>query len=592
MKNNKKNVIVAISFILATLLSVNAFAAVESTVDGRNVVMVNLDDGSSLVNRSTNSWYLASKYRDNGKNLKETGRDQWSVYLTVDDTDIKVQIDLWKKEVYRIDAQGHRTIYGKVNQSFNAKKTDWNENIFVPSVIISKHSGKCLDVESASIANGARPIQYDCHNLPHQQFKFKHNLDEDGYGLLVAEHSGKCLDVESASIANGASVIQYGCHMAEHQLFRFSANEDGYGMIIAKHSGRCLGIEAASMANIAPLLQLDCNGLPNQLFKIIPVGTSLDMATATGERKLSYTTPTLATKLPYTTLFFANEKDATIFLVKYAEAKHLETAKKHNVTPNVLWTKYHHKSRLVKHLSSIYSEEKIGELGRQYGPEGPAIGIVECNGDGVYRIASGASCPPIPGMGGASIIDEILRCDTNRITNCESAYAAKALRGVFESVSRDGIQSQIIRYFADPDTWLGKEGAFTKAAENYIPGAGFITAIFHSAAGHQERAQSAAITAVVTSATTVAVTLTGGAAGAAVGAVYGAAAGTAAAVSVSVTVGGIGAITESMSQSALRNKTVTTNVLYDGLEGMAGELPGGRGFFGFAAAESVNQLAP
>jgi hypothetical protein len=36
---------------------------------------------------------------------------------------------------------------------------------------VARHSGKCLDVTSASTANGARLIQYTCGSGGNQQFK-------------------------------------------------------------------------------------------------------------------------------------------------------------------------------------------------------------------------------------------------------------------------------------------------------------------------------------------------------------------------------------------------------------------------------------
>jgi hypothetical protein len=40
-----------------------------------------------------------------------------------------------------------------------------------------------------------------------------------GYYNLVAKHSGKCIDVEGASTADGASLVQWPCNGGDNQKF-------------------------------------------------------------------------------------------------------------------------------------------------------------------------------------------------------------------------------------------------------------------------------------------------------------------------------------------------------------------------------------
>ena len=49
-----------------------------------------------------------------------------------------------------------------------------------------------------------------------------------GYYLLVARHSGKCLDVNGASLADLASVIQWDCHEGDNQQWSVEPAGDGY----------------------------------------------------------------------------------------------------------------------------------------------------------------------------------------------------------------------------------------------------------------------------------------------------------------------------------------------------------------------------
>jgi hypothetical protein len=89
--------------------------------------------------------------------------------------------------------------------------------------IKARHSYKCLDVANMSTLHGADVIQGDCWGGANQQWKFVKEDDVNGFGSvayepvdggryrIVSRHSGKCLDVANMSIAHGADVIQGNC---------------------------------------------------------------------------------------------------------------------------------------------------------------------------------------------------------------------------------------------------------------------------------------------------------------------------------------------------------------------------------------------
>ena len=87
------------------------------------------------------------------------------------------------------------------------------------SRIVSRHSGKCLDVSDGSAADGASIIQGQCHGGDNQQWRLEVVADLGGatYSRIVSRHSGKCLDVSGGSAADGASIIQWQCHGGENQ---------------------------------------------------------------------------------------------------------------------------------------------------------------------------------------------------------------------------------------------------------------------------------------------------------------------------------------------------------------------------------------
>jgi hypothetical protein len=45
----------------------------------------------------------------------------------------------------------------------------------------------------------------------------------DGYNELVAKHSGKCAEVDAASLLNGANVQQWNCNGGNNQRWKLVA---------------------------------------------------------------------------------------------------------------------------------------------------------------------------------------------------------------------------------------------------------------------------------------------------------------------------------------------------------------------------------
>ncbi|MFF9808358.1 RICIN domain-containing protein [Streptomyces coeruleorubidus] len=64
----------------------------------------------------------------------------------------------------------------------------------------------------------ARVQQYRCGTGTNQQWLLQDQ--GNGYHRLVARHSGKCLDVENGSTANGARLIQWNCGTGANQQFQ------------------------------------------------------------------------------------------------------------------------------------------------------------------------------------------------------------------------------------------------------------------------------------------------------------------------------------------------------------------------------------
>ena len=77
----------------------------------------------------------------------------------------------------------------------------------------------------------------------------------EGYWRVIARHSGKCLDVSSASTDDGAAIIQWQCHGGENQQWRVEAVTGGY-RLVARNSGKCLDVQGESTNDGGSLMSL------------------------------------------------------------------------------------------------------------------------------------------------------------------------------------------------------------------------------------------------------------------------------------------------------------------------------------------------
>ncbi|XYH93542.1 RICIN domain-containing protein [Sorangium sp. So ce1128] len=84
------------------------------------------------------------------------------------------------------------------------------------------------------------------------------------YYTLGARHSGKCLDVNGASTADGAAVQQWTCNGGSNQQWQLQSAGSGYYRVVARHSGKCLDVVRSSTADGAAVQQYACNGGSNQ----------------------------------------------------------------------------------------------------------------------------------------------------------------------------------------------------------------------------------------------------------------------------------------------------------------------------------------
>nr|WP_117209832.1 RICIN domain-containing protein [Allorhizocola rhizosphaerae] len=137
-------------------------------------------------------------------------------------------------------------------------------------VLVSRHSGKAIDVNGASTSDGAGILQWTRTDGNNQQWQF---VDSgSGYYRLRARHSGKVIDINGASVANGANVIQRTDTGATSQQFRVMDTTSGYVKLINRNSGKALDVWGWSTADGARISQYTDTGGDNQQWQLIKLG--------------------------------------------------------------------------------------------------------------------------------------------------------------------------------------------------------------------------------------------------------------------------------------------------------------------------------
>ncbi|MEO3862627.1 PQQ-dependent sugar dehydrogenase [Acrocarpospora sp. B8E8] len=114
-------------------------------------------------------------------------------------------------------------------------------------------SGRCLDVNGASQANGALAQIWDCNGQSNQRWTSTSTSELRVYG-------NKCLDVSGGGSADGSAVIIWDCNGQNNQKWRFNAD----GSITAVGAGKCLDVSGAGTANGTKAHIWTCGGQNNQ----------------------------------------------------------------------------------------------------------------------------------------------------------------------------------------------------------------------------------------------------------------------------------------------------------------------------------------
>ncbi|MEU2280756.1 RICIN domain-containing protein [Streptomyces sp. NPDC013178] len=124
------------------------------------------------------------------------------------------------------------------------------------NTLIARHSGRCADVTSQSLWQGAQIKQYDCNGGNNQKYWFK--SVGSGYYQLVVRNSSLCVQ------ENASTVTQENCNASATGQQWSLTTTGSYVNVKSRATGECLDVSGASTANGAAIITWTCNGQTNQ----------------------------------------------------------------------------------------------------------------------------------------------------------------------------------------------------------------------------------------------------------------------------------------------------------------------------------------
>ncbi|MDW5324374.1 RICIN domain-containing protein [Plantactinospora sp. KLBMP9567] len=133
--------------------------------------------------------------------------------------------------------------------------------------IVSRHSGKAVEIAGRSTADGAAVQQWARTGQTNQQFQF---VDAGGgYHKLRARHSGSLVDISGSSTADGADVVQWPDNGGTNQQFRVVDTDSGYVKLVNRNSGKALEVWDWSTTDGGRISQYTDTGGANQQWQLV-----------------------------------------------------------------------------------------------------------------------------------------------------------------------------------------------------------------------------------------------------------------------------------------------------------------------------------
>ncbi|APE25421.1 MULTISPECIES: RICIN domain-containing protein [Streptomyces] len=144
--------------------------------------------------------------------------------------------------------------------------------------LLSVRSGKALDVNAFSTADGTRIQQWTDQNTANQQWRLRPT--GDGYYELVNRNSGKVLGIAGDATARAAAAEQQTDRPSASQEWRIDeVSGSGAVTFTSRRSGQVLDVSGGSTADGAAVIQYPGHGSTNQQWKLVKVAAAPSAAT-------------------------------------------------------------------------------------------------------------------------------------------------------------------------------------------------------------------------------------------------------------------------------------------------------------------------
>ncbi len=217
------------------------------------------------------------------------------------------------------------------NGQTNAEKViniTWGEDI-QPVIdgtytIVSRHSGKVLDVADNSTADGANIQQWTYSGGTNQQWVVSPVDSRIGgdfsYFSIIGVGSGKSLDLTNWSLDNGANIQLYSAGTGATQQWYLEYAEDGWFYIRSRQSGKPLDVYNWSTEDGGNIAQWDYAGGANQQWRFIPVGAPVEFDAPVAPSNLSGTGNVSYINLSWTASSSSDVAGYTIYRAAAGEA--------------------------------------------------------------------------------------------------------------------------------------------------------------------------------------------------------------------------------------------------------------------------------
>jgi hypothetical protein len=132
---------------------------------------------------------------------------------------------------------------------------------------LNQNSGLAMDVNSASVVDGANIIQWPQNGGNNQQWVITDN--GNGYFKITNRNSRQALDVSNASVENGTNIVQNTWNGGNDQQWQLTPLAAGVYKVINRNSGQSLDVNGASKTNGTTLIQWPWNEGTNQQWLIV-----------------------------------------------------------------------------------------------------------------------------------------------------------------------------------------------------------------------------------------------------------------------------------------------------------------------------------